>query len=100
MKKSLELVYGSYLPKGTHPFAYLSLEIDPRNVDVNVHPTKHEVQFLNQVLFNCISQKKCGKSDGFFFQEEIIDCVQRCVDAKLLGSNKSRTFYTQVFCQR
>jgi len=49
IRKSIEMVYGAYLPKGTHPFAYLSLEINPKNVDVNVHPTKHEVHFLYQV---------------------------------------------------
>ena len=49
LRKALDLVYSAYLPKGTHPSVYLSLLIDPRNVDVNVHPTKHEVQFLHQV---------------------------------------------------
>ena len=48
LKKTIELVYAAYLPKGTHPFVYLSLEITPENIDVNVHPTKQEVIFLHQ----------------------------------------------------
>ena len=74
LKRGLEQVYGAYLPKGSHPpFVYLSLELDPRNVDVNVHPTKHEVHFL--------------------YQEEIIEAVQRSIDEALMGSNKSRVFH-------
>ena len=31
LKKAIEMVYAAYLPKGTYPFVYLSLEISPEN---------------------------------------------------------------------
>ncbi|CAL1578362.1 unnamed protein product [Knipowitschia caucasica] len=76
LKKAVETVYAAYLPKNTHPFLYLSLEIAPHNVDVNVHPTKHEVHFLHE--------------------DSVIESVQKHVESKLLGSNSSRTYFTQT----
>lgn len=48
IKKSIEQTYATFLPKGGRPFVYLSLDIEPHRVDVNVHPTKREVHFLNE----------------------------------------------------
>lgn len=42
--------YGSFLPKGRHPQFVLFMELETELVDVNVHPTKREVRFLNQEL--------------------------------------------------
>jgi DNA mismatch repair protein MutL len=39
------LAFGERIPEGRFPAYLLYLEIDPRLVDVNVHPTKHEVRF-------------------------------------------------------
>ena len=75
IRKAIDAVYSAYLPKGTHPFVYLSVEINPMNVDVNVHPTKHEVHFLHE--------------------DSIIEIIQKQFEEKLLGCNSSRTYYTQ-----
>lgn len=75
IKKAIEQTYSTFLPKGGHPFTYLSLDIDPQRVDVNVHPTKREVNFLNE--------------------DEIIECICEEIRLKLSSVDTSRTFTTQ-----
>lgn len=75
IKKALEQTYSTFLPKGGHPFVYLSLDIDPQRVDVNVHPTKREVNFLNE--------------------DEIIEAICIEIRVKLSEVDTSRTFMTQ-----
>jgi len=37
--------YEGLLPEGSFPFYILFIEIDPKHIDVNVHPTKTEIKF-------------------------------------------------------
>lgn len=75
IKKAIEQTYSVFLPKGGKPFIYLSLDIDPARVDVNVHPTKREVNFLNE--------------------DEIIELVCEEIRIRLGKVDTSRTFMTQ-----
>ncbi|KAI9732373.1 MAG: DNA mismatch repair protein [Cirrosporium novae-zelandiae] len=76
LKKAIEQTYSTFLPKGGHPFVYLSLEIEPQRIDVNVHPTKREVNFLNE--------------------DEIIEQICEIIRAELAKVDTSRTFMTQT----
>ena len=45
LEHAVHAAYEYLLPEGAFPFFALFLTIDPRHVDVNVHPTKSEVKF-------------------------------------------------------
>ena len=47
LNRALEEGYRTLIPSARYPVAILFIEIDPARVDVNVHPTKREVKFVN-----------------------------------------------------
>lgn len=47
LSKAFESAYRNLIPKDRHPSAIIFLTIDPKEVDVNVHPAKKEVKFAS-----------------------------------------------------
>lgn len=75
IKNAIDQVYSVYLPKGNHPFVYMDLKIEPKNLDVNVHPTKHEVNFL--------------------YENEIIEKIKEAFESELMACTDAKEKYTQ-----
>ena len=67
---AIRSAYEGKIPGGRQPIVALFLQIDPREVDVNVHPTKHEVRFRNSQM--------------------IYVSVRRIIDAKLATASAPR----------
>jgi DNA mismatch repair protein MutL len=45
--QAVEYAYGEHVPGGAFPIAFVFLEVDPAQVDFNIHPAKKEVRFRN-----------------------------------------------------
>ncbi|KAJ2787504.1 DNA mismatch repair protein [Coemansia linderi] len=75
IKRAVESLYTSVLPKASRPFVYLDLQIKPENVDVNVHPTKREVRFLNE--------------------DTIVAAITDCIHKKLMSTSSSKSISLQ-----
>jgi DNA mismatch repair protein MutL len=45
---AVRTAYRNRMPAGRYPFAILEIVLDPRFVDVNVHPTKREIKFSRE----------------------------------------------------
>ena len=48
LQSSLETTYRPLLPRGRHPVLLLAVDVDPRRVDVNVHPGKLDVRLRDE----------------------------------------------------
>ncbi len=48
ISSALKEAYTGFIDRGAFPSAFIFVNTDPANVDVNVHPAKREVRFRNQ----------------------------------------------------
>lgn len=67
LSNAVEEAYRSLITINRYPIVFLYIDIEPENIDVNVHPSKIEVRFDNETL--------------------LVDRIKDMIRKKLLGEN-------------
>ncbi|MBR2051243.1 MAG: DNA mismatch repair endonuclease MutL [Bacteroidales bacterium] len=61
---AIENAYQELIPKDCYPGYFINIEIDPKEIDINIHPTKTEVNFQDVKLVYAILHSAVRKSIG------------------------------------
>ncbi len=64
--KAIMQCYEKILPPGTFPSYFIYFEINPAEIDVNIHPTKTEIKFENESMIWQILQASVREALGKF----------------------------------
>ncbi len=87
--KAIDVAYKNMMPSGRYPFVILNLNLNPEDIDVNVHPTKKEVRYKNpNQIFN--------------FVQSAIDYALNAVKPNILESEttSNKTVFATTFSQK
>ncbi len=112
MEKGLMEGYRERIFEGRHPVAYLFLETDPADLDVNIHPNKREVRFdkeadiidfMTRAIRRSLNTEAAMVSGASLFKEDMAEYKaearkEKQVDIKsfLLTQVKEDTFEYKV----
>jgi len=66
LNHAVEYAFSELIPDDTYPSFFIFLEIDPAQIDVNVHPTKTEIKFQDEKLLYQIIRATVKRSLGRF----------------------------------
>ena len=61
---AIENAYQELIPKDCYPGYFINIEIDPKEIDINIHPTKTEVNFQDVKLVYAILHSAVRKAIG------------------------------------
>lgn len=66
LSAAVEKAYNELIPDRTYPSYFLFIEVDPSRIDVNIHPTKTEVRFVDEHALFSILRAATKKAIGQF----------------------------------
>ena len=92
LSSATERAYKDYIPSGKFAFVVLNIDMNPRKVDVNVHPAKLEVRFENEnTIFKAVYNS---------IKEKLLSDENNDVEEKNEFQPRKETIVEQIYNQR
>ena len=66
LSAAVEKAYEGMLPERCYPSYFIGLQVDPSRIDINIHPTKTEVKFVDEHAMFAILRSAVKKALGQF----------------------------------
>lgn len=66
LSAAIEKAYSDVIPERYYPSYFLHLQVDPSRIDINIHPTKTEVKFVDEHTLFAILRAATKKAIGQF----------------------------------
>ena len=73
LNHAISAAFEGVLQPGKHPCYYLNLEVDPKSIDINIHPTKTEIKFDDEQTIYAILRAAVKHSLGQFSIAPVLD---------------------------
>lgn len=86
---AIERAYSNLIAEKTYPIFFIELEVNPKNIDVNIHPTKTEVKFLDDKLIYAILHAATKRSIGQFSLSNELDFTAKPIEIPVVTKSSS-----------
>ena len=73
LNHAISAAFEGVLQSGKHPCYFLKLEVDPKSIDINIHPTKTEIKFDDEQTIYAILRAAVKHSLGQFSIAPVLD---------------------------
>ena len=73
LNHAISSAYEGLLQPGRHPSYFLNLHVDPKSIDINIHPTKTEIKFDDEQTMYAILRAAVKHSLGQFSITPVLD---------------------------
>ncbi|MBC3846910.1 DNA mismatch repair endonuclease MutL [Winogradskyella echinorum] len=77
LNHALKSAFEGLLKDGYHPSYFLNLTVDPKTIDINIHPTKTEIKFDDEHTLYAILRSAVKHSLGQFNIAPVLDFEQQ-----------------------